>query len=70
MKLQRIDTGAERVSGIPIILSPNHRLFNVQKGLRVKEQTLKPQKSTQELTINLPKILVCEESAIIKVVTT
>ena len=56
---------AERICGIPIILSPNLHLFKVQWGLHIKNQPLQPPISMQEVTFNLPQILICEELAII-----
>ena len=48
---------AERASSLPVTLSPK-LLSKVQKGLRIKNQTLQPPTSMQELTAN-------EESSII-----
>ena len=45
---------AERASSLPVTLSPK-LLSKVQKGLRIKNQTLQPPTSMQELTISLPK---------------
>ena len=56
---------AEIVSSIPITLSQNFRLSKVQQGLCIKNHTRWPPMSMQTLTINLSKILICEESAII-----
>ena len=54
---------AERASSIQIILSPNLHLSKVQSGLRIKNED--STSTEQKVIINLPKILVCEESAII-----
>ena len=61
---------AERTStsSITIILIRNPHLSKVQLGLHITNQTLEPPMSMQELTMNLPKVLVCEESVIIIII--
>ena len=42
------------MSSIPTILIPNLRLSKVRWGVRIKNRSLQPPVSMQELTINLP----------------
>ena len=54
------------MTSIPIIHSPNLHLSKGQLGVHIKNQTLQPLTSMQlqQMTINFPKICICEKSAI------
>ena len=54
LKSQGNTQEAERASSIPAILIPDLRLSKVQQGVHIKNRTLQPPPSVQELTINLP----------------
>ena len=61
---------AEGSSSIPIIPGPNLGSSKVPQGPRINTRTLQPPTSVQELTTNLPQILlVCQESAIIIIIS-